>query len=141
MRRHTIFRNYCRYYYRMTTVVTTVIVVTTVVTTVVTENRMPTHAIFFLMSDARCRETIFFKNRPSWTMTRRSAQCFPAQKRGEPSDNQRVFARICHRRRDSLNILGAHGVLSHRKNPLKPYVSRPREPVVMMVSGKCDCSY
>ncbi len=26
-----------------------------VVTTVITENRMPTHTIFFLMSDARCR--------------------------------------------------------------------------------------
>ncbi len=49
----------------ITTVVTTVIatVVTIVVTAVVTENRMPTHTIFFLMSDARCRATIFFKYR------------------------------------------------------------------------------
>ncbi len=37
-------------------------VVTIVVTTVVTENRMPTHSIFFLMSDAWCQATIFFKN-------------------------------------------------------------------------------
>ncbi len=49
MHGHTIFRNYCHYYgcyyYRRTTVVTAV----------VTENRMPTHAIFFLMSETRCR--------------------------------------------------------------------------------------
>ncbi len=74
---HTIFRSYCRYYYHITTVVTTVAtrhgynnivttvvatVVTTVVATVVIENRMPTHKIFFLMSDVRCRATIFFLN-------------------------------------------------------------------------------
>ncbi len=48
MRRHTIFRTYCRYYYRMTTVVTTV----------ATENRMTTLATFFShlrMSDVRHR--------------------------------------------------------------------------------------
>ncbi len=50
--------------FSITTVVTTVVatVVPIVVTTVVTENRMPMHAIFFLMSDAQCRATIFFLN-------------------------------------------------------------------------------
>ncbi len=59
MHRHTIFHSYCRYYaryyYRMTTVVTTV------VTTVATENRMATHAIFFLIYGCPMWGTDFLK--------------------------------------------------------------------------------
>ncbi len=82
MRQHKIFRSYCRYYgsyyYRMMIAVMivatlhgyndivttfTATVMMTVVMTVVTENHMQTHTIFFLMSDARYRATIFFFNR------------------------------------------------------------------------------
>ncbi len=97
--------------FSVTTVVTTIVttVATTVVTTVATRhgimtslhhdssygNRMPTHAIFILMSDARCRAPFLRKNRPSWiTTTRRSVQRSLAQKSGEPSNDERAFAII-----------------------------------------------
>ncbi len=122
MRRHAIFCNYRRYYSHHA------IVVTTIVTTVVIENRMPTHAIFILMSDARCRAPFLRKNRPSWTTTtmmQRSVQRSLAQKSGEPSDEERAFSCICHRCRFSRNILGAHGVLSRHRN-LRNRVSHKR---------------
>ncbi len=43
------------------------IVVTTIVTTVVMENRMPTRAIFILISNTRCRAPFLRKNCPSRT--------------------------------------------------------------------------
>ncbi len=120
MRRHMIFSNYCRYYSRHAIVVTTV----------VTENRMPTHVIFILMSDARCQALFLRKNRPSWattattTMTtmQRSAQCSPVQKSGQPSDDECTFLRIRRRRCDNWKV-SACGVLSHYKKVLQPRVS------------------
>ncbi len=119
MRRHTIFRNYCRYYTRHVIVVTTV----------VTENRMPTHAIFILMLDARCQALFLRKNLPSWTtmtakMMRKSAQRSPTQKSGQPSDNEHTFSHVRHCPCDSWNVSGVREVLSHRRNTSKPRVSQ-----------------
>ncbi len=114
MRRCMIFCNYCRYYSHPA------IVVTTVVTTVVTENRMPMHAIFILMSDTRCRAPFLRKNRLSWmTMMRRSAQRSLAQKNGEPSDDEHTFSRVHRCRRNSRNISGVYGAVSCHRNPSK----------------------
>ncbi len=114
--RYTMSGSYCCYYSRHA------ILVTTVVTAVVTENRMPTHAIFILMSDARCLALFLRKNRPSWTTTRRSTQHSPAQKSGQSSDNEHTFSRIRHHCHDNWNVLGVRGVLSHRRNRSKPRV-------------------
>ncbi len=135
--------------FSVTTVVTTIVttvattVVTTVVMTVVKENCMPTHAIFILMSNARCWAPSLRKNRPSWMTTmRRSTQHSPAQKSREPSNDEHTFSCVCCRCCDSWNILGMHGVLLRSRNSSKPHVSRAvGVRVVTMVPGKCDCSY
>ncbi len=135
MRWHTIFRKYCRYYSRHA------IVVTTVVTTVIPENCMPTHVIFILMSDARCRAPFLRKNRLSWitttamTMAQRSAQHSPVQKSSEQSNNERAFSHVCRSRRVSRNVSGVHGVLSHHRNPSKLCVFWPRERTVTTIPG------
>ncbi len=117
MHRHTIFRNYCRYYDRY------YCRHAIVVTTVVMENCMPTHEIFILMSDARCQAPFLRKNRASWmtTTTRRSVQHSLAQKSGQPSNDECTIHRHpC----DSQNLSGVRSVFLHRRNPSKPRVSR-----------------
>ncbi len=112
--------------FSVTTVVTTIVmtVATTVVTPVVTENRMPTHAIFILMLDARCWTLFLRKNCPPWTMTpQRTTQRSPAQKSKEPSNDKHTFSRVCHRHHDSWNVSGMHRVLSRRRNPSKYCIS------------------
>ncbi len=91
---------------------------------------MPTHAIFILMFNVRCRALYLRKNCPSWTTTtttRRSAQRSLAQKSGQPSDDERAFSHICCCCRDSWNISGVRGILSRNRNPSQPRVSWTRQ--------------
>ncbi len=148
MRRHTVFHNYYRYYgcfyYRMMTsndsshptwyndVVISCWVATVITTVVCDSNKDSSYGKsygdacdFYSHVGCAMSGTVFKKNRPSWTMTtRRSVQHTLVQKRSQPSNDKRAFSLVCHRRRDSWNVSGTHEVLSHRRNPSKPHVSR-----------------
>ncbi len=51
--------------------------------------------------------------------TKVRAALLGAKEQRAKNDDECAFSRIRHRRRDSQNLSGAHGVLSHRRNPLK----------------------
>ncbi len=105
-----------------------------VVTTVAVENRMTTHAIFFLIYGCSMSGTVFKKKlRPSKRWWRRQRQRrrqqgprSTPQHQGAATQKQwrtRVHAHsplLC----DSRNLLGVNGVLSRHWNPSKPLVSQ-----------------
>ncbi len=111
MCRHTIFRSYCRYYNRHA------ISVTTEVTTVATENRMTTHAIFFLiygcpMSGAVFKKKLSFKDDSDDAKVHAA---FPhAKERWAKNDDECTFLRICHHHcnSNSQNLLRVWGPLA-----------------------------
>ncbi len=58
-------------------------------------------------------------------MTRRSTQYSLAQKSNKAkNDDERAFLRVRHHRRDSRNLSGMCGVLSHHRNSSKLCASR-----------------
>ncbi len=91
------------------------IVVTTVVTTVATENRMTTHAIFFLIYRYPMSDTVF-KKKSSFKDdddTKVHAALPGAKERRAKNDEECTFSRICRCRRNSWNLLGMHTKTSH----------------------------
>ncbi len=133
--------SYCRYYSIH------VIVVTTVVTTVVTENCVPTHAIFILMSDVRCRAPFLRKkssfmdddsnNDDNSSNDNNSNDdddsddddtkvhaALPGAKEQPAKRQWSTFTRVCRCPCNSRNVSGVHSILSHCRNPSKPRVSQ-----------------
>ncbi len=102
----------------------------TVVTPVATENRMTTHAIFFLiygcpMSGTILKEKSSFKDDDDDNNGAKvCAVLLSAKELGAKNDDERSFSRIRRRPHDSWNLSGADRVLSHRRNLLKLCVSR-----------------
>ncbi len=132
MRRHTIFHSYCRYYSRHA------IVVMTVVTTVAMENRMTTHAIFFLIYRCPMLGTDFKKKSSFKDDDAKVRAALPgAKEQRAKNDNECAFAVVAAIAGISRVRAGSSRVFGTIRNCVS---LRPRECAVMTVLGKCECS-
>ncbi len=101
----------------------------TVVTTVAPENRMTTHAIFFLIYGYPMLGTIFkkklsFKDDNDDDDDAKVRAVLPGAKEWRAKkEYERPFSCVCHHHLDSWNLLSVCGALSRCRNPSKLSVS------------------